>query len=493
MKVLTLVLLGLLTPQGPDAGPPFLQVTTEHYALDLRVDFGAEVLEGTARLTVRNFGDQPATWVPLLLYRLMDVRAARDAGGRTLAFEQEVVRFEDQSKLQVTAVRVRLAETLGPGATTTVEVEYGGHLLGYAETGMRYVRDRIDPAFTLVRDDAHAFPTVGVPSRRVNRSAPMERYDYVARITVPDSLFVANGGRLVSTHRADGTATFEYRSLRPSWRMDFAIGRYGVLERPPLRVLHFVEDSAGAAAVVRAADACVSLFTEWFGPLQDHPGLTLLEIPDGWGSQLDVTTVIQSAAAFRDSTRHNEVYHELAHLWQPETLDRPSPRWNEGLASFLEMLAVERLEGRSVVDRRADQLITWLQGAAAANARWREVPMTDYGKEGLTDLSYSVGAIFFDLLLRTVGEQAFMGALGTYYRTYAASGATTADLEAVFAAASDVDVGPLFHDWVYGTGWYEALGDAAGIQDLTRRYAGEPVPSATVRAGPLGSVMRTPT
>jgi hypothetical protein len=79
-------------------------------------------------------------------------------------------------------------------------------------------------------------------------------------------------------------------------------------------------------------------------------------------SQADVAAILLAAAAFRDSTDH-ELYHEVAHLWNPPATDLPSPRWNEGLSSFLEYLAEEQFTGWWVACR-ADQLLDWLRRIA---------------------------------------------------------------------------------------------------------------------------------
>src|SRR3972149_6477562 len=71
---------------------------------------------------------------------------------------------------------------------------------------------------------------------------------------------------------------------------------------------------------------------------------------------------IQSAAAFKDPEQHREVYHEISHLWNVPPTDRPSPRWNEGQASFLEYLVTQEVTGKPIVDARASQLVDWLRG-----------------------------------------------------------------------------------------------------------------------------------
>ncbi|MBI3981643.1 MAG: hypothetical protein HY337_01945 [Gemmatimonadetes bacterium] len=361
-----------------------IRLTPIRYELTLRIDYQAQRLEGTARLTLRNFSQDPVAEVPLVLYRLMEVNSAA-VNGTPARWTQTVERFADFSKLQAVHARVSLVAPLPPGDTLELEIGYAGHLLGYAETGMAYVQDRLNPSFTLVRDDAFAFPLIGYPSFTSKRRAPFPSYEYLARITVPDSLVVVNAGRLIERSASNGWATFVYRSVKPSWRMDFAIGDYAVIHDGPLRVAYLRRDSTGAARVARAARRSLDLFTTWFGPLQGAPSLTILELEDGHGSQTDVAAILQTAAAFRDSTRDHELYHEVAHLWNVPPTDLPSPRWNEGLSSFLEYLVTEEFSGRPVVNARADQLLDWLRGMAARQKRLTSVPLVDFGKEQMTE------------------------------------------------------------------------------------------------------------
>ena len=125
-----------------------------------------------------------------------------------------------------------------------------------------------------------------------------------------------------------------------------------MLERGATRVVYFPEDSIGAAGVMNAIKNTMRLYTDWFGPLKEEAGLTVIEIPDGWGSQADVTAIIQTAPAFKDPSGYSRVYHELSHLWNVIPTDQPSPRWNEGLASFLAYLTAEELDGRTVLHER---------------------------------------------------------------------------------------------------------------------------------------------
>ena len=353
------------------------------YELELSVDFKEERISGSARITLANAGASPAREASFLLYRLMTVTAVRGAGGEAIPFRQAVVAFEDEPRRQTNHVLVALSPPLQPGKSTIVRIEYGGYLAGYVETGSLYIKDRVDEAFTIIREDADAYPTVRVPSFAGNRAAGLPEFEYLARINVPEAHVVANGGALIERTVRDGRATYVYRNIKPAWRMDFAVARFGTLEAPGLRVFHLPEDRAGAERVMKAAGASMALYKQWFGPLHGAPAFTIIEIPDGWGSQADVSSILQAAAAFRDPARLHEVYHEISHLWNAPSLDRPFCRWNEGLASFLEDLTQEKLGGAPALDKRAEN-----SRAAPRTGRQRaavEVRPDDRLREGRDD------------------------------------------------------------------------------------------------------------
>jgi len=445
-----------------------------HYDVRFDVNYAAAQLRGTARITLKNPDAAPVREASLLLYRLMRVSALRDERGKDLAFRQSVVVFADFGQLQVNQLLVTLPAPLAPGALTKIEVSYEGHLLGYAETGMRYIQDRIDPAFTILRADSYAYPQPGYPSSALNRSARQPEFSYSARVTVPKGLTVANGGRLEGIDTLGQVVTFRYASLKPSWRMDFAIAKYTELASASIRVYHLPGDSVGAAGVARAGAEAMDLFKRWFGPLRESVVVTFIEIPDGWGSQADVTTIIQSAAAFKDPDRHREVYHEISHLWNVPPADRPSPRWNEGEASFLEYLVTQEVTGKPLVDERANQLVDWLRGELPKHEGWRTTPLIDYGRTGMTDLAYSVGALYFDLLYRLAGREAFNRIIGGFANEFGVSGGTTKDLMDIVRKTATVDLTRLNNDWIFTPAWAERVAQTASIQALEAYYRAPP-------------------
>lgn len=229
------------------------------YELGLELDYPAEVLRGTARIVVENPSTQPVLQASLLLYRLLRVRNVCNDASANLAFSQAVVAFEDFAKLQVNQIVVTLQEPLAPGAQAAIQVQHDGHLLGYAETGMLYVQDRIDSVFTILRDDSWAYPRPGYPSMAVTLSTPECRFSYSARVTVPRGLTVANGGRLDGTDAQGDRVTFRFSNLKPCRRMDFAIAKYGELSSGPVHVYFLHGDSLGATGVMQAAEKALDI------------------------------------------------------------------------------------------------------------------------------------------------------------------------------------------------------------------------------------------
>jgi hypothetical protein len=448
---------GLAQETPPPEEPVWPTVRVEAYELEATPAFDTGFLSATAVLHLANDGTGPVTEVPVLLNRLLRVTAALGPGGAALYYDQSVVDFDDIPRLQVNHARIELPEPLAPGAVTSVTIAYEGYLTGYTEVGWSYVRDRIDPAFTILREDAFAYPLVGVPSMAARMRAGLLEFRYTATIAVPDSLVVANGGELVERVVGDGVARYTYRSIVPSWRMDFAIAPYRVLERDGTRVFHFPGDSAGAQRVFAALEEAKRLFTEWFGPLHRPAQFAVIALPEGWGSQADATAILQTAGAFTDPRALGELYHEISHLWNPPPRDEAHPRWEEGLAMYLQHRVAEVLDGGPPVARQARVVAGRVEGALARDPRLREIAMIDYGRHRMTNSSYNVGLLLFAALDEHLGRELADRIIGEYYQRYHETGATTRQLVRLASALSDGRSDPVFETWMLTTRWVDEL------------------------------------
>jgi hypothetical protein len=451
---------------------PTTGVAATHYDLELDLDYAHGALEAWARIELVNPYETTRDEVSITLYRLLTVRSASDGEGNDLPFTQGVVSVEDYPVLQLNQVIVTLPEPMAPGDEFVLELEYDGYLLGYAETGMSYVKDVIDTEFTILRTDSWVFPRPGYPTIASSRASVAWEYSFSSEITVPSGLTIVCGGRLDGVDEGEGVRTFRHSSVVPSWRMDFAIADYSELSAGPIRICYLPGDDEGAAGVAQAARDALGAFSEWFGPRPSEAPLTFIEIPDGWGSQTYTGTIIQSGGAFKDPRRYREVYHEVSHLWNVLGTDEPSPRWEEGLATFLEFHLAGDLTGEPYLERLEEWLLGVLAEGLEANPAWKEVPLVDYGKANLTDLSYRAGALFFDLLHRLEGQDRFNSIIGDYIHEHAESGGTTLDLVDVIRRYDAPGTEALCQDWILTAAWTEFIASGATVDQMAEHYLG---------------------
>jgi hypothetical protein len=471
-QVLALALAWALTSRvatGQER-PSEVAFTLTRVALNLRVDYARRSLSGVQTLSLRNVATHAVVQVPLLLNRLMAISRVTDTAGAEMKFSQDVVVFEDDSIRQVNAVVVSLARPVAPGASVAIAVHYGGRLVGYTETGSLYIKDNIDHDFTIIREDAYAFPVLGLPSWSANRSMAREPFAFFVQVTVPADLVVATGGQPLEATRRDSLVTWTYQSSGPVPFLNIAIAPYRVLDSGGVRIFHFSQDSAGARMIERAVTGAVARYTGWYGTLGQDLHLTVMEIPEGWGSQASLTAgIIETADAFRDRAQLHQVYHELSHLWNPPDLDRPSPRWNEGLASFLEWRMAAELDGWDGWEARLDRLEQSVRSGCEPRKPCATVPFADYGKSGLTTLSYPVGALTFYSLYKTLGADAFDRAYRDFFQQYHERGATGLDLVAAFKRAGPASE-LIFADWFSTTRWYTRLSSGEPLRQILSGY-----------------------
>lgn len=438
------------------------------YDWAVRLDFDNKLMEATCKLEVTNNANRSVKKLPFVLYRLLTVREVK-SGGTSLSYVQNIRSFEDHARLQSNFITVELSKPLLPNQSVTLEMKYDGTLHGYTEVGWNYVRDKIDPNFTILRPDCMAYPELGYPSHKINKQFSKANFDYRVSITIPDSLVAVNGGSLVTANSTNGHSTYVFENMEKAWRMDIAISNYRKLTENGLSVAYFKQDSLGARKVLEALGKTIRLYSSWWGPLNNFKGFSIIEIPDGYGSQADVTSILQAASAFKDSTEIHQAYHEIAHLWNVD-LKAPSPRWEEGLATFIEYLTIEKLEHREYLNYVTDWVLQVVRREVTNDERLKTVPMVDFGKHGMTDYSYSLGMIAFRILYEILGEDKFNQSLKVFYQEYSNREAITEEFVHITNQVAGRDMSAFFNDWFFTTGYIRHLDRQSTFDELVMIY-----------------------
>lgn len=438
------------------------------YDWTVRLDFDNKLMEATCKVEVTNNANRSVKKLPFVLYRLLTVRDIK-SGGVSLTFAQNIRSFEDHARLQSNFITVELSKPLLSNQSVTLEMKYDGTLHGYTEVGWNYVRDKIDPNFTILRPDCMAYPELGYLSHKINKQFSKANFDYRVSITIPDSLVAVNGGSLVTASTTNGHSTYVFENVEKAWRMDIAISNYRKLTDNGLSVAYFKQDSLGARKVLEALGKTTRLYSSWWGPLNNFKGFSIIEIPDGYGSQADVTSILQTASAFKDSTEIHQAYHEISHLWNVD-LKAPSPRWEEGLATFIEYLTIEKLEHREYLDYVTDWVLQVVRREVTNDERLKTVPMVDFGKHGMTDYSYSLGMIAFRILYEILGEDKFNQSLKIFYQEYSNKEAITEEFVQITNQVAGRDMSAFFNDWFYTTGYITHINKQSTFEEMVMLY-----------------------
>lgn len=446
------VLLQLLTFLPAPASALAELPDVRHYHLETELYPERSRVETRARLTVVNTTAAPIREIPFLLYRLYTVRAVADGAGHALRFTQQVERMQDNERFQVLLVRVQLRSALRPGDSTIVALEYAGPFVGATEV-WPYLHDRVSEPYSLLRPDAVAYPILSDTERL--RVQPGLTFTYHLTVGVPDGYSVASGGRAVAPIPAgEQRVHYTFRSLTPTWRMDVAAARFDVLRDPAgaTSVYHLKPDSTGARAVLAGIERARALCTRWFGPPRNGGAFVAIEIPDGWGSQAGDGYFLQTATAFRDSTRMVELYHELAHSWNAVPVpELQQTRWfDEAFATYFQALARRELEGTDAYEREMETLRRGFAGTAERNRAAYDTPIAAYGAHGLGGASYTKGAWSLRVLHELLGEEAFLATVREFVRRYASGGADFHAFQRIAERHAGRSLASFFEEWIHG-------------------------------------------
>ncbi|MBN2030052.1 hypothetical protein JW824_07370 [bacterium] len=447
---------------------------TRNYKLDLKIDYNTQRLYGTCEITILNDTDQPIVTVPVLLYRLMTVSSVHNDDHIGLPFTQNVVSISGWEQIQVNFIEISLNKTLAPGEQTKIEIEYEGYLFGYSAEGWRYVKDHIDRNFTLIRTDGFGYPIMGYPDERDMMMIAQEQYDYLINITVPSDMFVVTGGKCIGVTKTDNEATFVFRSKKPSWRLDIAIADYQIFKKGENEVYYFPSDSIGAQRVMTALDASYELYTGWFGPLDDYQGFSIIEVPEGYSSQKDITAIILSAENFSESNEMLTIYHEIAHSWNVTNLDAQPCRFeSEGFAQFLQYLLSEKLDKKqNVVSEAAQRFLDRVRNTFNEKKELQTIPIKDYGVYDMVDYSYTLGMVVFAIFYDLVGEDYFNKIIGSFYSAYNDRGATLNEFINHCKKLTPIDLEGFFNDWIYTTKGIQLVVEGKSFDELKQYYKG---------------------
>jgi hypothetical protein len=143
---------------------------------------------------------------------------------------------------------------------------------------------------------------------------------------------------------------------------------------------------------------------------------------------------------------------------------------NEGLAMYLQYRAAQEIDGRADTDAKMEVRARSLIEAVATEPRLSTTPLAEFGKADMTDWSYSVGQLLFDLLEKTAGPEKFREIVGGFYQQFKETGATTADFVSFAGARGGPAVQLLLEEWLTSPRWLDRLRSGETLSAMAKRY-----------------------
>lgn len=150
-----------------------------------------------------------------------------------------------------------------------------------------------------------------------------------------------------------------------------------------------------------------------------------------------------------------------------------SPRWEEGLATFCQVLAAEKSGDRPLhyAKEKTNENIRRLYAQLTRTPGLKEIPFAGYGNRDMTGLSYTHGAVLFAALYYWLGEETFHKMIGGFYREYYKDGASTGTFtDYCIRHGNNKELKTFFEDWMYTTDYIQYLTPGATIDTIVAAY-----------------------
>ncbi len=400
-------------------------VRVKNVDLDWTVSFEKKTLQGTATLTVeRGANSQNA---PLML----DTRDLKIEKAET---------SPDGKKFKATTFNLGAADKI-LGAPLTVQLPADAKFvrIAYATSPNASGLQRLAPAQTAGKKQPFMFSQAQAIHARSFipiQDSPQIRITYSARVRTPKNLLAVMSAEGNSqTAQKTGDYKFKMTHPIPPYLIAIAVGdlsfqslgtRTGVYTEPAM----LAKSAQELSDTEKMVEATEKLFGAYRWGRYD-----LLVLPPSFpfgGMENPMLTFATPTILAGDKSLVSLVAHELAHSWSGNLVTNATWRdfWlNEGTTTYIERRIIEELYGKP--RREMDTMLgrKVLDGELATFDDRDEILHIDLkGRDpddGMTEVPYEKGSLFFRHLEETVGREKFDKFLRGYFDSHAFQSITT--------------------------------------------------------------------
>ncbi len=400
--------------------------TFTNYNLKVKLDPAKQGFAVSGSLQARNDSATPQKNLVLQISGTLAWTSVR-VGDHEVAWVQQPYTSDIDHSGSLSEAILTLPAPVLPGASLTIEFEYGGtiplntgRLLRVNTPGTYAARtdwDRISESFTAVRGLGYvAWYPVAMEAVSLNDGPAV--WDGVAdwnrrqrNSGMKASFTVPVGTQLVSNADSQSVTGDETELTYQSIGLHvptFVLAAFQKIERDGMTVYHLPEHTQTARDYVNAAEKVAPQITDWFGPQKSK--LVVIELPDqdvlpyDDGSPFFFTPLLNIQPAAIELMMGHQLVHTI--------LSSPRPWIEEGLGYLGQLLVREKQAGRDAALELLDQFNAPLADVEkAALEAGKPQPLATSNDQ----LLYRAKSAFVWFMLRDmVGDDALSAALRKY-------------------------------------------------------------------------------
>ncbi|MEG9436578.1 peptidase M1 [Edaphobacter sp. HDX4] len=348
-------------------------------------------------------------------------------------------------------VHFNLAVPIAKGTSTTWTFEYGGVLKGTETSPVEGINfASVEDPISILLYPGRWFPMAGLYT---------DRFTAEMHIRVPgDERVVGSGSGIAAPKSLPGNRTeYTFKWGKPGFPGTIIAGKFlEPITAPGINNIHvYVTEPRKGVAVSFAQDAAKQFeyMTTTFGQPESSQ-INLVEMPADAVSSTwapEIAGIAGSRVAGKTYSRL--LANTLAHQWwgseiSPATLN---DAWiTNGMSRYAELMYVEDSAGKSAFE----SAVTDVQAGALA---YDTQPLTSMARldpfsPQFQSMTLEKGAMIFHMLRWEMGDDVFLKFLRGLLSQYTDKPVTTANLQTVAEAQSQLQLTPFFAQWCDGTG-----------------------------------------
>jgi aminopeptidase N len=278
---------------------------------------------------------------------------------------------------------------------------------------------------------------------------------FTARMELPAGWDAVSQGRRTLHERNKSGTIVQWTSPEPQEEIFLVAARFTEYRRSSGKLLAMVflrtPDKALADKYLVATIRYISMYEKLIGP---YPYAKFALVENFWetGFGMPSFTLLGPTIIRFPFIITSSYPHEILHNWWGNSVfpDFSTGNWSEGLTAYLsDHLLREQVGGG------AEYRETTLQKYADYVSAGRDFPLREFrSRHGSSSeaIGYGKSLMFFHMLRRELGDEAFIGGLRDFYRKNIFRVASFGDIRKSFEAVSGKDLKKVFHQWVDRTG-----------------------------------------